>query len=201
MVFSAPEEIKLHEDIFRAIQHGIFPVECECQLMTKQGERRQIAWTYTAQPSPDGRVEKVIATGLDVTRERAAEERVQQVERKLTEFTEKPRPFGPMSPSDGSDRRRRPRRSYPYRQRIAFVIDGRPVEPQDFFEVQCNDIAAGGFSYYSANSPPSDKLIAALGAPPKLTFLTAKVAHTRRIVEDGREMYLVGCMYTGRYGA
>jgi len=49
-VLAVPEEVKLLEDICRAVQHGVSPVECESQLMTKHSARRWIAGRWPCSP-------------------------------------------------------------------------------------------------------------------------------------------------------
>jgi len=97
-----------------------------------------------------------------------------------------------------SDRRRAPRRSYRYRQLIAPVVDDTLPDRHEFTEVECNDIAVGGFSFLSSKPPQSDTLVVALGAPHRLIYLTAQIVHINRVRRDGRWNYLVGCCYTGR---
>ena len=70
--------------------------------------------------------------------------------------------------------------------------------PDEFFAVTCNDIGAGGFSFLTHRPLPSDGVVVALGNPPKLTYLTAKVVHVNRVEYQGRWVFLVGCTYTGR---
>jgi len=106
--------------------------------------------------------------------------------------------FQPMPVPPHAERRRRPRRSYPYTQRVAPVLGGELPSIDQFVEVQCNDIAAGGFSYLSPTPPLSDTLVVALGAPPFFTFLTAQVAHITRLRQQGQRMFLIGCSYIGR---
>jgi hypothetical protein len=65
-------------------------------------------------------------------------------------------------------------------------------------DVQCHDISSGGFSFLTAVPPTAESFVVILGQPPKLTHVTAQVAHIRRVEHDGRTMYLVGCNYTGR---
>ena len=96
------------------------------------------------------------------------------------------------------ERRRRVRRSYPYTQKVAPIVDGRLPQPREFVEVLCHDIAAGGFSFFADGPPVSDALVVALGSPSNPTFLTAQVAHVTRLGHQPKARYLVGCTYTGR---
>jgi hypothetical protein len=96
------------------------------------------------------------------------------------------------------ERRRHVRRSYPYRQSIGYVLDGRLPGPDEFHTVQCNDIAANGFSFLSRTPPQSDSLVVALGTAPRLTYIAAQIVHATRIEQNGRKLFLVGCCYTNR---
>ena len=73
LVLTAEERAAV-EQIFADIAAGRFPSEYENYWRHREGSRRLIAWSNTALLDQDGRVEYVIATGLDVTERRAAEE-------------------------------------------------------------------------------------------------------------------------------
>ena len=51
---------------------------------------------------------------------------------------------GPMN----TERRQRQRRSYPYKQKLAFVVGDQLPDQSEFSEIQCNDIAAGASRSY-----------------------------------------------------
>ena len=68
-----------------------------------------------------------------------------------------------------SDQRRSPRRAYRYRQSIAPMTDDSTARwPGGFFEVECWDISACGFSFFMEQLPKFETLVAALGRPPAL---------------------------------
>lgn len=162
-------------------------VQCENTLLTKDSQRRRVAWSFHRISSGDANREAMVVVGDDCTQESAPADASKVVGA-----------FGNMPVGPHGDRRRRPRRSYPYSQRIAPIIEGKLPGRDTFVEVQCNDIAAGGFSYVSPAPPASDMLVVALGAPPNLTYLTVQVAHVNRIKNNGQRMFLVGCNYVGR---
>lgn len=108
-----------------------------------------------------------------------------------------PMPEGPAE-AILTERRRCPRRSYPYYQRVAPIIGSRLPHPSEFVRVCCNDIAAGGFSFLASQPPPSHSLIVALGNQYSVTYVTAQVVHVTRVRRNGKYTYLVGCVYTGR---
>jgi PAS domain S-box-containing protein len=69
-----PEEIDALTGVFAQLTAGQFPNRYENAWVTKDGRRRLIAWLNTALLGPDGRVDDVIGTGLDITDQRRAEE-------------------------------------------------------------------------------------------------------------------------------
>lgn len=60
-------------NVFEQLRAGDFPNQHENQWMTREGERRTIAWSNSAVLDDDGDVEWVVATGVDVTEQRRAE--------------------------------------------------------------------------------------------------------------------------------
>jgi len=60
------------------------------------------------------------------------------------------------------------------------------------------DAALGGTPPSSDAPPVSDAYVVALGHPPKLTFLIARVAHVTRSPHEGESRFLVGCSYVDR---
>lgn len=227
--FSFPEEAGVFGRLFEKLKQGASPVEFESYLLTKHSQRRRIAWSCSAMVGGDGTLESIIATGIDVTEQREAEQKAAQAEREAEEARQAmaslmaaspdeaaESPSAPDSkawPTDGApavdtfgrlpiplnaERRKRPRRSYPYKQRIAPVVRGQLPRLDALEEVQCNDIAAGGFSFLYPKPPESDMLVVALGVPPKITYLIAQVCHITRKEKDGKRVFLVGCNYVGR---
>lgn len=108
------------------------------------------------------------------------------------------RPFQQLPPGVYGERRARPRRAYPYVQLIAPIIDGQLPPRSEFREVQCRDIAAGGFSFFAPAAPQEAELVVAFGAGTSMTFLTARQVHTTPTTRDGKPCVIVGCRYTGR---
>ncbi len=56
------------------------PVEHECFVLTKEGERRRVRWSHAVSIGAGGKVDSLVSTGIDVTRERAAEEKLTRLE-------------------------------------------------------------------------------------------------------------------------
>jgi hypothetical protein len=98
------------------------------------------------------------------------------------------------------ERRTSPRRAYPFVQKIAPWSGDAPPSPKQFFRVQCKDIAEGGIAFFMERLPDFENLVMALGHPPKLTYITARVVRVAGVQHNGRHQYLVGCRFTGRFG-
>jgi PAS domain S-box-containing protein len=79
-----PEETIELRAVFSRLAAGQFPNRHENHWVTKDGRRRLIAWTNTALLGPDGSVEHVIATGIDITERRRAEEELKARMRQQT---------------------------------------------------------------------------------------------------------------------
>ncbi len=98
-----------------------------------------------------------------------------------------------------TERRFRPRRPYPYMQRMAPIVGGQMPGLHEFREVECNDIGAGGFSYFTPTRPVENDIIVAFGSGASQTYLLARLVHITPKVNHGQPMFLVGCRYTGRH--
>jgi PAS domain S-box-containing protein len=202
---ATPEDAETFRGMLSRLSGSTISVDFESRVLTKQAERRQIAWSCRALFDGGGQIESVIATGIDVTQRRESEEQTPRAdvadggETAASDPTAaEPGLFQPMPVPAGAERRKRPRRSYPYTQSIAYFAGDTPPAEEDFFPVRCIDIAAGGFSFLSRTPPPNDNLVVSLGTPPKVTKLAALVAHVTRTDRHGQHLYLVGCSYTGR---
>jgi len=203
--FAVPEEAEAFRRALERLQPGQKTIEYESRLLTKHADRRYVAWSCRALPDRRGLIDSVIATGIDVTARREAEARARRAEAAAQEARQmlgaasgRAPSFAPLPTPLNAERRKRPRRSYPYKQLVAYLVDDKLPAPDAFVEVSCNDIAAGGFSFFSPAPPKAESLVVALGIPPKFTYLVAQIAHVARTKYDGEKMYLIGCTYTGR---
>ncbi len=106
--------------------------------------------------------------------------------------------FQPVESETDVQQRSSPRRNYRYRQLIAPRYDSLMPAKQDFFEVMCEDISAGGVSFYIDQLPDFESLVVALGTPPELTYFSARITRVIEKTYDGHEAWLVGCRFTGR---
>ena len=71
-----PEETDMVKGVFEKLSSGQFPSRAENYWVTKDNDRRLIAWSNTILRGDDGRVEYVIGTGIDITEQRQAEEKI-----------------------------------------------------------------------------------------------------------------------------
>jgi PAS domain S-box-containing protein len=204
-VFPVSEKSDLFAVIFDKLRSGASPVEYESSLLTKDSEKRHIAWTYSGVCAPDGSLARIIASGVDLTEQRMAEEEVERLEKAARSASSptsdggaalKPR-GGPPSAA-AAERRGSPRRPYPYHQAIGYILESRLPDPADFHETECHDISASGFSFLSRRPPQSDKLVVALGNPSRLTYIAAYIVHATRVEHNGRRLFLIGCTFSGR---
>jgi PAS domain S-box-containing protein len=83
------EEIEPVKQVFKDLQSGQFPNQFENDWVTKDGERRLIAWTNAALVDDAGSVEYVIGTGVDITERRWAEEALRESEARFRELFER----------------------------------------------------------------------------------------------------------------
>lgn len=73
-LFLIPKETEEVKAVFDELAAGVFPLQYENHLVTKDGERRLMAWSNTALLDDKGAVEYVVATGIDVTEQRRTAE-------------------------------------------------------------------------------------------------------------------------------
>ena len=99
-----------------------------------------------------------------------------------------------------AERRGRERRAFPKVQLIAPLVDGRMPQQSAFRQVQCHDLSARGFSFLCSRPPECTHLVVGLGTSPSLLYLTAEVRHYSEVLQGDQNVYLVGCLFTGRMG-
>jgi PAS domain S-box-containing protein len=203
-VFCRPEEADALRAALGRLKTENGPIECQSLLVTKQGEKRRIAWTCGPVRDQEGHLQAVIATGIDISDRIEAERRACLASGENTasnaytkETLETIEGSVALVPS-GRERRTQPRKPYPYQQLIAPVLGRRLPSRSDFTPVTCHDISPGGFSFMSPTPPESGQYVVALGRGRRLTYVIAQVAHMTRLEQDGERKYLVGCNYVGR---
>ncbi|MHB1701618.1 MAG: PAS domain S-box protein [Acidobacteriaceae bacterium] len=82
------EEIPEEQRNFESIRAGGFPVEYENRWLTRHGSLSRIAWSATALLDAQNEVAFVIATGIDVTEQREAEETLRESEARYRQLVE-----------------------------------------------------------------------------------------------------------------
>jgi len=73
-----PEQVEDVQKVFKSLASGTFPNRYENYWVTRDGQRKMIAWSNTALLAPDGSVEHVIATGIDINERMLAETALMQ---------------------------------------------------------------------------------------------------------------------------
>jgi len=79
-----PNEVALVQGVLQRFGKENGPIEFDCHLLTKHGERRRMAWTASGFRSKSGNLTKVLATGLDVTEKFGGEIGLDQLRRQST---------------------------------------------------------------------------------------------------------------------
>ncbi len=105
---------------------------------------------------------------------------------------------GALDEKSRSDCRSSPRHEYHYTQWIAPVRSWSKPTPGDFTKVKCGDLSAGGFSMWLDRLPEYRELVVALGKPPAVAYLRARIVHTRDVDRGGCRWYQVGCQFLER---
>lgn len=80
--FTTPEEKEKARNRFHQLRNGSLPNTAQKTLVTKDGERRLIAWSYTTLKDKEGAVEYLISTGIDITAWKKAEDLLRESEQR-----------------------------------------------------------------------------------------------------------------------
>jgi PAS domain S-box-containing protein len=73
-----PEQVDGVKAVFKNLVSGMFPNRYENYWVARDGARKLIAWSNTALLAPDGSVEFVIPTGIDITEHKRLEDQLRQ---------------------------------------------------------------------------------------------------------------------------
>jgi two-component system, OmpR family, sensor histidine kinase VicK len=82
------QEIPEAIETFERLRSGHFPAAYENQWLNRDGSLRRIAWSATALTDSQGQVAFIIATGIDVTTQRAAEATLRESEARYRQLIE-----------------------------------------------------------------------------------------------------------------
>jgi PAS domain S-box-containing protein len=196
------DDVRQMHDALELVAETEAPVERETLILTKSGERRRIRWNLASKRSAAGALEAIIGTGIDVTDQRAAEEKVARFETAermiLPTVGPTERQFRPLNPGPEGERRKRPRRVFNFFQRIAPLTGDKLPDRRQFHTVHCQDISSSGFSFLASDPPVHKAYVVALGSPAVTIYLTANIVHVTAVIRDDVTHYLVGCQYVGR---
>jgi len=75
-------------ETFERLRNGAFPAAFENEWLNRDGSLRRIAWSATALRDAQGQVAFIIATGIDVTTQRAAESTLRESESRYRQLVE-----------------------------------------------------------------------------------------------------------------
>ena len=98
----------------------------------------------------------------------------------------------------GVERRKQPRRAYPFVQMIAPIVGGNLPAEKDFRPMHCRNISTGGLAFLSPTLPTTDSYVVALGSPPRVSYLVCRVIHVLRLPQAQNGPYAIGCTFVGR---
>ena len=191
------QELGVVQQALGQVAGALNPLMMETWTITKSGHRRRIQWSLAAMTDNSGKLERVILTGIDVTRQREMEAELANAKSGDNDSGEA-RPFSVVPQGPQGDRRQRSRRAFPYVQMIAPMIDGKMPEEHRFRPVRCRDISPTGFSFLSPTPPDFQDLMVALGGETTTTYLAARVMHATIVERDNKVAYVVGCRYLSR---
>lgn len=199
-LFSVAEEADQVQRIVRTCLRERRACEFEAALLTRHGARKQVGWSLRAMEGGEGRSPAAVLVA--VVRAEPAIDAPQPPPRNQTgqqpSAATAALPFQPLGAKAGKDLRASLRRSYQYRQKIAPLSGQRVPGQAEFFEVDCRDISASGIAFFMDAPPKFENLVVALGRPPVQSHFTARVVRVVPTTKDGRQVYLVGCRFTGR---
>jgi hypothetical protein len=122
----------------------------------------------------------------------------------------------------GSERRRERRLRFVSTQRVALRRAPGIPDESEFIEIQCHDLTRKGFSFFLPSEPSLRFLVVALGIPPNVIYISARITHTEPVLvydsgvlerlgdggvpddsesRSARRMVLVGCTFVDRLTA
>lgn len=200
-----PEEVSIAQEAFHKLRRGESPVKCEMFLLTKSGQRRRVAWSFTVLPQLDEHTTSYVASGIDITEQHEALANLERAEANVSRMSARENGDGLPDGRAGHDqppiprnRRRSLRKEFPYIQLVGPMRAGKLPHADEFKEVRCRDISPTGFSYITKSPPDYQELVVALGAYPSQLYLTAQIMHVNRYRQEEQDLMLVGCAYTSR---
>ncbi len=77
-LFLISEEVEAFKTVFERIKTSDFPIQYENNLVTRNGDRRLIAWSNTVLFDNEGLVQHIIGTGIDITERKQIEDELRK---------------------------------------------------------------------------------------------------------------------------
>jgi hypothetical protein len=101
-----------------------------------------------------------------------------------------------MQPEAGPKDARRGKR-YPYAvvQFVAFHDEAETPTRAMFRRVRCRDLSMAGASFFLPNPPAADHCTVALGKPPAMLYVSARVMHSGPCAHARNQQWLIGCQF------
>jgi len=87
-LFILPHEVEGVKSVFRELTLGHFPNQYVNYWLTKAGFTRLISWSNTALADKNGGLAYIIATGIDITDKKLAEDKIAQTHKELERLIE-----------------------------------------------------------------------------------------------------------------
>jgi PAS domain S-box-containing protein len=181
----APEDLHDTQRFARNAIEQQTPTQGNLPLRTRQGQLKTTRVTVRAVVDGAGSPTSILFSG-------AATDAAPQPQK------DDPQPFQATADAMAS-LRASPRRAFRYRQRVAKYEPDRPPESLKFDEVQFEDISAGGVSFFLDYQPTFETVVLALGAPPNLHYLSARITSVTELMRDGQRAYKIGCRFLDRW--
>ncbi|MCS7303658.1 MAG: PAS domain S-box protein [Thermoguttaceae bacterium] len=226
-VLALPKERELIRAVLNTVRHEPKPIQFEGSLLDKQGQKHRICWTVKLlSDSTNPRMVLCGLDQTEILRMkeelRQAYQRSHQTSQVVQELCRalqtnaavispqilaslqelakpiQPPPFRPLRLPVPEEQRQFVRRVYRYRQKVAPYTEGRFPRPEEFVQVQCKDISAGGIGFFMEKEPAFHRLVIALGEGAATSYFLAEVVRSSQVEHQGQKMYLIGCKFCGR---
>ncbi len=209
-----PEQFEQVGSAIQAALTAESPLILPLELLGKRGERRSIQVSLTRALDSQGRVGRLVMSGLvtgessslrdEVEHQRTLIERLQQG---LTALKNKQVPertseasvsssLPDLNPSGAYETAEQ--RLFPYRQMMAPLRTGELPTSDQFQPVQCRDITARGLSFVSPNKPEYDAVVFALGSGQSLRYIAAQIDGLSTASLGDWQGWVVSCRFTQR---
>lgn len=155
------------------------PVPFQCSLVALDQHREEVGWLFTPIKPTCGHQPVLLLKGT---------------RRPIAPGADTPPPAIPP----GRRRRASPRYEFRCRQLIAPLLGDEMPSINEFVNVECRDISAGGMAFYLDQAPEFESLVVGLGRVPNLTYLKARIVRVQEEQRGTAKTYRVACCFNGR---